>query len=73
MGPSCHCVLKEFEGFDLGLLLEQIQNRGPVKIEVSTQIENGGPNLGATAEVALMCSTPHTIDAMVKSLMNLLV
>lgn len=52
MGPICHCVLKGFEGFDLGLGLEQIQNRGPTKMEVSTQIKNGGCDLEATAVIA---------------------
>jgi hypothetical protein len=40
-----------------GLLLEQIKNRGPTKMEGSAQIENEGPDLGATAGVALNTNT----------------
>jgi len=38
----------------LGLLLEQMQNRGPTKVGVSTEIRDMGPGFGATAGVALI-------------------
>jgi hypothetical protein len=39
--------------FVLGLLLECKHKFGPTKLEVDTQIKNGGLDLGATAGVAL--------------------
>jgi hypothetical protein len=49
----------EFRGFVLGLLLEWKKFVGPIKVEVSTQIQNRGPDLGAPAGVAL---SPHPLE-----------